>query len=126
VLTRQVLPVYIDNETMVTKYMQEAGWTMVAREDGGRRWKTGIKVSSCSNRMEDSQGIYMGSQGDKVLCNRGKLGMEAICWYKGRSLWECMYVKSEVVTVVLDETSHGTNWPHREPGNSDKHNRYRL
>jgi hypothetical protein len=61
VLTRQVLPVYIDNRTIVTKYMQEARWTKVAGEEGGRRWKTGIKVSSCGNRMEGSQGIYMGS-----------------------------------------------------------------
>jgi hypothetical protein len=28
VLTRQVLPVYIDNKTIVTKYMREARWVL--------------------------------------------------------------------------------------------------
>jgi hypothetical protein len=46
---------------------------MVTSKDGGRQWNTSIKVSSCSNRMKDIQGIYMGSHGDKVLRYHGKL-----------------------------------------------------
>jgi hypothetical protein len=71
VLTRRVLLVYIGNRTIVTKYMQEARWTMVAREDGGRQWKTGIKVCSRSNRMEDSQGIYMVAEAIRYYVTEG-------------------------------------------------------